>query len=189
MTGTVAKVSKGRVALRKIKPSICAACRHRISRHCIPEDLNEILIKRQSCTCRHLWQFLSAEFVKGGSVMRYVRSRASLLILGVFFLITRILYPNFDHASKNSPLSHEGIQSPHHLPFACDFKFIWVEIHHRKLNYAFKLIVNPSLHLECMLFDIHPRRWLTEACLRLLATKWLCRVFALEAFIITAARI
>ena len=63
-------------------------------------------------------------------------------------------------------------------------------MHHRKLNYAFKLIVNPSLHLECtMLFDIHPRRWLTEVRLRLLATKWLCRVFALEAFIITAARI
>ena len=126
MTGTVAKVSKGRVLnlndygncdnttsfdtanfkshpgikaflkLRKIKPSICAACRHRISRHRIPEDLNEILIKRQSCTCRHLWQFLSAEFVKGGSVMRYVRSRASLLILGVFYLITRFFYPNFD---------------------------------------------------------------------------------------------
>ena len=63
-------------------------------------------------------------------------------------------------------------------------------MHHRKLNYAFKLIVNPSLHLECtMLFDIHPRRWLTELCLRLLATNCLCRVFALEAFIITAARI
>ena len=122
--------------------------------------------------------------------MRYVRSRASLLILGVFFLITRFFYPNFDHASKNSRLYHEGIQSPHHLPFACDFKFIQVEMHYRKLNYAFKLIVNPSLHLECtMLFDIHPRRWLTEVCLRLLATKWLCRVFALEAFIITAARI
>ena len=154
MTGTVTKVSKGRVLnvndygncdnttsfdtanfkshpgikaflkLRKIKPSICAACRHCISRHRIPDDLNEILIKRQSCTCRHLWQFLSAEFVKGGSVMRYVRSRASLLILGVFFLITRFFYPNFDHASKNSRLYHEGIQSPHHLPFACDFKFI-----------------------------------------------------------------
>lgn len=74
----------------RTKPSICAACRHRVSQHLIPEDLNEILIKRQSCTCRHLWQFLSAEFVKGGSVTRYVRSRAGLLILGVFFLTTRI---------------------------------------------------------------------------------------------------
>ena len=65
--------------LHKIKPSVCAACKHRISHPRIPEDLNEILIKRQSCTCRHLRQFLSAEFVKGGSIMRYVRSRAVFL--------------------------------------------------------------------------------------------------------------
>ena len=31
--------------------------------------------------------------------------------------------PNFDHVVKNSRLYHEGIQSLHHLPFACDFNF------------------------------------------------------------------
>ena len=69
-------------------------------------------------------------------------------------------------------------------------------MHHRKLDYVFKLIVNPSLHLECaMLFDIQPRHravftGLIELCLRLLATQcislpWLCRVFGIAAHLST----
>lgn len=46
------------------------------------------------------------------------------------------------HAVKNSRLYHEGVQSLiiHHL---CDHDY-----DHRKLNYVFKLKVNPTLHLE-----------------------------------------
>ena len=154
MTGTVTKVSKGRVLnlndygncdnttsfdtanfkshpgikaflkLRKIKPSICATCRHRISRHRIPEDLNEILIKRQSCTCRHLWQFFISRICERGFCYEVCSIKSELAYSWCFLSHHKDFYPNFDHASKNSPLYHEGIQSPHHLPFACDFKFI-----------------------------------------------------------------
>ena len=56
--------------------------------------------------------------------MRYVRSRASFFILSSFFFYYKKFDPNFDHAVKNSRLHHEGVQSPRHLQFTFNYKFI-----------------------------------------------------------------
>ena len=101
--------------------------------------------------------FFTAEFVTGGYIMSYVRSRASSFILNFSFFSFKDFYPNFDRPIQNSRLYH-GVQSLiiYHLRATSNSsRFIWI----KKLNYLFKLIVNPSLHLLCFLTSSLGRRW------------------------------
>lgn len=84
------------------------------------------------------------------------QERACLFLI-FLFSHCKDFYPNFDRPIQNSRLYH-GVQSPiiYHLRATSNSsRFIWI----KKLNYLFKLIVNPSLHLLCFLTSSLGRMW------------------------------
>lgn len=137
------------------------------------------------------------------------QERACLFLI-FLFSHCKDFYPYFDRPIKNFRLFH-GVQplTIYHLRATSNSsRFIWI----KKLNYLFKLIVNPSLHLLCFLTSSLGRRWfppisifdppsctpcvslvwalkfihnfagLTELCFRLLATKCISRSWLYRGF-------
>ena len=75
----------------------------------------------------HVWTLvaiLTVEFLNMDSIVRYVRSRASLFIL-CFLFIRRILIL-ISTVLLKTLTSITKVLRPRHSPFACEFKFIKV---------------------------------------------------------------